>query len=256
MDPHDEFQMTCPPTAAHPLLGLTILLVEDSRFACEAFRLMAQHSGARLRRADTLQHARQHLRTYRPSVIIIDLGLPDGYGEGLIADLARSKPRIQTILATSGDPDGEMRSVVAGADGFLQKPLSNIAYFQDAILSRLPKDKVPTGPRSVKLSRVTPDPLAYLDDLTHIGAVLSKTPDKSTLNYVIQFLTGVTQSAGDNDLFAATVNLSKAQQCGKQYRPYIDRITDLIAARTTPGFGSTIGRSVEAVVSSPLSQMP
>ena len=38
------------PTAAKPLLGQTLLAVEDSRFAGEALRLLAQKSGARFRR--------------------------------------------------------------------------------------------------------------------------------------------------------------------------------------------------------------
>ena len=40
-----------------PLLGTTILLVEDSRFVCDAMRLVSVHSGARLRHADTIAPA-------------------------------------------------------------------------------------------------------------------------------------------------------------------------------------------------------
>ena len=43
MDDLADFILTRPPTAARPLLGLTVLVVEDSRFACEAVRLLAIH---------------------------------------------------------------------------------------------------------------------------------------------------------------------------------------------------------------------
>ncbi|NQZ71900.1 MAG: response regulator, partial [Dinoroseobacter sp.] len=43
--------------AGRPLLGLRLLLVEDSRFAAEAVRLMCLKSGARLRRADSIATA-------------------------------------------------------------------------------------------------------------------------------------------------------------------------------------------------------
>ena len=85
-----------------PLLGLTILIVEDSRYSCEAMRFMALR-GARLRRADSIQSAKRHLRVYMPSAIIVDVGLPDGSGLDLIRELSSARPRVPALIGTSGD---------------------------------------------------------------------------------------------------------------------------------------------------------
>ncbi|MES2144049.1 MAG: response regulator [Pseudomonadota bacterium] len=105
-----------------PLQGLTLLAVEDSRFAADALRLFAQRSGARLRRADSLTTARSHLGVYRPDAVLIDLGLPDGRGEDLIADLAQRPARPGLILGMSGDPTARDAAMGAGADAFVEKP--------------------------------------------------------------------------------------------------------------------------------------
>jgi CheY-like chemotaxis protein len=194
--------------AARPLLGLTVLVVEDSRFASEALRLMCLHSGARIRRADSLGAARRHLQVYRPSVIIVDAGLPDGSGLDLVAVLARAKARINVILAMSGTPGTAIAARMAGADGFLGKPLDSLGLFQSEILRHLPPDHGPCGPRAVPQDGIAPDPLAYRDDLDHMRDLLTDMPDDATLSYAAQFLCGVARDAGDCTLARAARGLT------------------------------------------------
>jgi CheY-like chemotaxis protein len=176
-----------------PLLGLTVLAVEDSRYACDALRLMCHRAGARLRRAETLAAAAAHLRVYRPDVVLIDLGLPDGRGESLIRDLVTTGQRPMVVLGTSGDPAGRGVALAAGADGFLDKPLESFAKFCAALRNHLPGLMPPLGEES----GVRPDPLALHDDLAKAAEWLSASPDAARRGYISGFLLGVAHHAGD-----------------------------------------------------------
>jgi CheY-like chemotaxis protein len=99
-----------------PLQGVTVLAVEDSRFASEALRLMCRRLGARLRRAESLQAAASHLKLYRPDLVIVDLGLPDGRGEALIAEISVRAPKL-VVLGMSGDTGGRGRALAARPTG-------------------------------------------------------------------------------------------------------------------------------------------
>lgn len=216
MDEIDPMSAHIPaPTAQRPLLGLTILVVEDSRFACEAIRLLCLRSGARIRRADCLRSARRHLRVYRPSVVIIDVGLPDGSGLDLISELAQATPKVEAIIGMSGDDHPEAAARAAGADGFLEKPITSIATFQERILALLPPDRHPSGPRALDTDTVHPDRLAYHDDIAHIAEVLEGDEDERTLDYVAQFLSGVARSADDGRLEHAARNLASKRALGQ-----------------------------------------
>jgi DNA-binding NarL/FixJ family response regulator len=192
MDTIDSFAAHTP---ARPLLGLTVLIVEDSRFACEAIRLLCLRSGARIRRADCLRSARRHLRVCRPAVVMIDLGLPDGNGIDLIAELTSTQPRVEVIIAMSADDHLGPDAIAAGADGFIGKPITSLAAFQTSVLALLPEGRRPKGPRVMDETTIRPDLIAFRDDIAHIADVLDEAEDAYTLDYVAQFLTGVARSA-------------------------------------------------------------
>lgn len=231
MDSLDDFIQTRPPTAARPLLGLTVLVVEDSRFASEAMRLLCLRSGARIRRADSLHHAKRHLAVYRPSVVIIDIGLPDGSGVDLIRDLANATPRVDVILGASGDPDGERQAFHAGADGFLTKPLASIGYFQSKILEHLPADRQPKGLRVMTDEAVAPDEVALRDDYAAAAVVLEDPTDQSSLTYLTQFLGGLARSVDDKPLEAETEALAELHPKGKSVHSQVARIAAMVQDR-------------------------
>jgi CheY-like chemotaxis protein len=235
MDTIDPFKPNYPaPTAMRPLLGLTVLVIEDSRFACEAMRLLCLRSGARIRRADTLRAARRHLQVYRPSIVIIDIGLPDGNGADLIRELSIASPRPEVILGTSGDDNSEAIAMEAGADGFLAKPITSLGAFQDRILSNLPDDRRPMSPRPVAQDVVEPDPIAYRDDMAHVADVLDNAKgaaDAHVLDYIAQFLGGVARSASDDDLVLATDALAAKRARGHAVLSELATVAGLVQAR-------------------------
>lgn len=237
------------PSATRPLSGLTVLLVEDSRFASEAMRLLCLRSGARIRRADSLRAAHRHLATYRPSVVIVDMGLPDGSGADLIRELAAMQPRLPVILGTSGSDDAEPLALAAGADGFLAKPVESLALFQTAVLAALPPAQRPAGPRALPGDVIQPDRLALRDDLALAAGLLAGAedagiggesarggaPQAETLDYVAQFLSGVARISHDSALADAATALQRDRATGRETGADLSSLSRLVQARLASG---------------------
>lgn len=214
-----------------PLLGVTLLLVEDSRFASEGVRLLCQRLGIRIRRADTLAAARRHLQTYLPTVILIDLGLPDGAGGSLIAELANATPRIPAILATSGDDGAEARALADGADGFLAKPVLSLSSFQAAITAHLPDAPQHVEVRTDGLEFVEPDTFALRDDIMHAADILALAEEDQAVRYVIQFIGGVARASRDMPLQRAVESLDAQRATGRAIAGSRSQLATMLDAR-------------------------
>jgi CheY-like chemotaxis protein len=192
------------------LFAVTILLVEDSRSASEAIRLYAAESGARVRRADSLHAASRHLAIYRPSVVMVDLGLPDGDGMALIRHLASASTPLSAIVALSGHERGawQAEATLAGAAACLEKPIPSLKAFQECVLAVLPDAETRRRPdeREVALSGRASMQAAVAEDLRRARALLVEAlpaGDDETLAYCTQFLGSVGAMLGDPGLVAA-----------------------------------------------------
>lgn len=216
-------------TIKRPLLGITILLVEDSRYCSEAMRLLSIRSGARLRRADSIKAARRHLQIYRPDVGLIDLGLPDGSGVEIIHEISQGRAPMPSIIATSGNAGGSARedAMKAGADFFLEKPIADLASFQQTILASLPVNMKPKEfvPRLAGAC-VKPDAQALKDDLDHIDQLMDDCFEKNDVGllcYVAQFLNSLGRDANSKRILRASEKLTVLAQSDKFTRDEVNQ---------------------------------
>ncbi|KAJ56188.1 hypothetical protein ACMU_10575 [Actibacterium mucosum KCTC 23349] len=214
-----------------PLLGVTLLLVEDSRFASEGVRMMCQRLGARIRRAETLGSARKHLETYLPTVILIDIGLPDGSGLSLIRELSTAKPRIPVILGTSGDDGVEALAREAGADDFLTKPALSLRAFQDALLAHLPDEMKLPQVRLDQEKQIEPDPFALRDDIMHAADILAVADGDTAVDYVVQFIGGVARASRDMPLQRTVEKFGRQRARGKVSNATRTKLVTMLDAR-------------------------
>jgi DNA-binding NarL/FixJ family response regulator len=103
---------------------LSVTIVEDDAPIREEFaRMIRGEADMRLLAAvGSCAEARQSFSLARPDVALIDLGLPDGDGTELIAELAeKSKHTSILVVTVFGDEAHVVRALQAGAHGYLLK---------------------------------------------------------------------------------------------------------------------------------------
>jgi CheY-like chemotaxis protein len=103
-----------------------LLVVEDNADAREGLRLLLSYAGHEVETAEDAPTGLEKLRTFRPEIALIDIGLPgvDGYA---LARMARETPEARTtyLVALTGYGQAEDRNKAraAGFDAHLTKPV-------------------------------------------------------------------------------------------------------------------------------------
>jgi len=83
--------------------------------------------------AGTVGEAVPLIRELDPDVVLLDVHLPDGGGEGVIAGVAQERPAVKFLALSVSDAAEDVIGVIrAGARGYVTKTISG-AELQDAI---------------------------------------------------------------------------------------------------------------------------
>lgn len=105
-------------------MSLTVLLVEDDRELRGTLRESLTVEGYAVLAAASLADAHALLSNARVDIVLLDLGLPDGDGETLLAALRRGRGTPVIVISARETDDPKIRLLDAGADDFLVKPFS------------------------------------------------------------------------------------------------------------------------------------
>lgn len=101
-----------------------ILVVEDEGDMCLLLNLLLDGKDMVVDHVNTLSRAKEFLLKERPSLIVLDNRLPDGFGVDFISYLKLNYPDIKIIMITGIDIEAEDAALEIGADQFLPKPFT------------------------------------------------------------------------------------------------------------------------------------
>ena len=105
-------------------MSLRVLLVEDDADLRATLRGALQVEGHDVLTAASLSEGQALLANSRFDVVLLDLGLPDGDGEALLALLRRSRNWPVLVISARDAIEHKIRLLDAGADDYLIKPFS------------------------------------------------------------------------------------------------------------------------------------
>ena len=112
-------------------VGAHLLVVEDERNVGETLTERLATAGYRVVLATSAARARLAWRAAAPQLTLLDVGLPDGNGFDLAAELRAAIPQSAIIFLTAhGNPEERVRGLELGADDYLTKPF----HFRELLL--------------------------------------------------------------------------------------------------------------------------
>jgi DNA-binding response OmpR family regulator len=110
-------------TMIQPLLGKTVLVVDDTSDIRTFLRISLQALGATCYEAPNATEGLSTATSVKPDLVVLDLGLPDRDGLDLLPDLkqAEDAPNV-IILSVRKDQDSKARAYAHGASAYITKP--------------------------------------------------------------------------------------------------------------------------------------
>jgi DNA-binding response OmpR family regulator len=104
---------------------MRLLVIEDEARIAEIVKLRLEQAGFAVDTVRLCADAREALSLTAYDAAILDLGLPDGDGLRLLAELRPARARLPVLVLTARDAvEDRVRGLDAGADDYLVKPFA------------------------------------------------------------------------------------------------------------------------------------
>ncbi|SRR5579883_1672110 len=101
-----------------------VLVIEDEPAIRNVLKVLLQAERYRVIEADTALRAEIEIRSHKPDLLLIDLGLPDGDGLAVIRRVRAWSPVPLVVLSARALEEQKIAALDAGADDYVTKPFS------------------------------------------------------------------------------------------------------------------------------------
>jgi two-component system, OmpR family, response regulator len=101
-----------------------VLIIEDEGDMCLLLNILLNGKELELDHVKSIAGAEEYLQNEKPSVVILDNKLPDGFGIDYISDIKKNYPDIKIIMISGYDGSAKDVALENGADVFLEKPFT------------------------------------------------------------------------------------------------------------------------------------
>jgi DNA-binding response OmpR family regulator len=107
-----------------------ILIVEDEGDMCLLLNILLAGKDFQLDHVKSLSSAISYLASDRPSIVILDNKLPDGFGIDYITEIKKKYPNLKVIMMSGLGESAKDVAINNGADIFLGKPFTRDELFE------------------------------------------------------------------------------------------------------------------------------
>lgn len=114
-----------------------ILIVDDEHHIVELLEDLLLHKGYHIARAFSQAEARDQIEKFKPTIILLDIKLPDGDGVEFLKEIKVDHANIDIIMITGlADKEIALRALKNGAADYVTKPI-DLNYLANSVLAKV-----------------------------------------------------------------------------------------------------------------------
>jgi len=114
-----------------------ILIVDDERDIVELLEDLLLQKGYDVAKALTRAEAKAQIEAFNPSIMLLDIKLPDGDGVDFLKELRPEYPDLDVIMITGlADKEIALEALKNGAADYITKPI-DLNYLTNSVLAKV-----------------------------------------------------------------------------------------------------------------------
>lgn len=155
-----------------------LLIVEDDKELNKGLCLALKSVDRQVIGCLNLQSAREQFMVQKPTLIVLDINLPDGSGLDFLREVKEKDLSIPVILLTANDTDVDIvEGLEQGADDYITKPFS-LVVLRARVNTQLRKSNIPATDTVFKMGKFIFDFENMIFFVNDLQVELSKTEQK------------------------------------------------------------------------------